>query len=273
MTASDILPSAWEVLTPRGVAAFTRARFGRLFLVQFIVALMVAAAVGWLLFDGCFPTVRSAIRQMPDAGEIRWGKLDWHGNAAQLLAEGTVLAFTVNLEYAGDIRSPAHWQIELGRDDLRIHSLFGYREASYPLGWVIAFNRKELEPWFGAWQPALLALTALGVVVYLMASWFVLATLYAVPVWAAGFFANRDLSLGASWRLAGAALMPGALLMAAAILLYDFAALDLVQMAVVTVAHVLLGWIYVGVSLLFVPPPATGPRENPFAAAAEQPGR
>lgn len=271
MTASDLLPSAWEVLTPRGVAAFTRAKFGRLFLVQFIVALLVAGALVWFLFDGCFSTMRYAIRQMPDAGEIRSGRLDWRGDTARLLAEGTFLAFSVNLEYAGDIRSPAHWQFEFGRDDMRIHSLFGYREASYPNGWIIAFNRKELEPWFGAWQPALLALAALGVVVYLMGSWFVLATLYVVPVWVAGFFANRDLSLGASWRLAGAALMPGALLMAAAILLYDFGVLDLVRMAVVTVAHLVLGWMYLGVSLLFLPRPeeVAAQKKNPFAAKSE----
>lgn len=269
MTASDLLPSAWEVLTPRGVAAFTRAKFGRLFLVQFIVALLVAAAMVWFLFGGCFPTVRYAIRQLPDTGEIRSGKLNWRGNAAQLLAEGTFLAFSVNLEYAGDIRSPAHWQIEFGREDMRIHSLLGYREASYPAGWVVAFNRKELEPWFGAWQPALLALAALGVVIYLMVSWFVLATLYAVPVWLAGMFANRDLTLAASWRLAGAALMPGALLMVAAILLYDFGVLDLVQMTVVMVAHVVLGWIYLGVSLLFLPRPeeVAAQGKNPFASS------
>jgi hypothetical protein len=271
MTASDLLPSAWEPLTPRDVAAFTRAKFGRLFLVQFIVALLVAAALVWFLYDGCFPTVRYAIRQMPDTGEIRSGKLDWRGDAAQLLAEGTFFAFSVNREYAGDIRSPAHWQIEFGREDMRIHSLLGYREASYPTGWIIAFNRKELEPWFGAWQPALLALTALGVVVLLMASWLVLATLYAVPVWVAGFFANRDLSLGASWRLAGAALLPGALLMAGAILLYDFGVLDLVRMAVVTLAHLVLGWVYLGVSLLFLPRPEviSAEQKNPFVATPQ----
>lgn len=271
MTAADLLPSAWEVLTPRGVAAFTRARFGRLFLVQFIVALLVAGAVVWFLFDGCFPTIRYAIRQLPDTGEIRYGKLDWHGNAAQLLAEGAFFAFSVNLEYAGDIRSPAHWQIEFGRDDLRIHSLLGFREAKYPPGWTIAFNRKELEPWLGAWQPTLLAIAAAGTVVYLMVSWSFLATLYAVPVWLAGFFANRDLSLAASWRLAGAALLPGALLMALAILLYDFGVLDLVQMAVVMLAHVVLGWIYVAASLLFLPRPeaVAAQKKNPFAPLPE----
>ena len=36
---------AWEPLTPRGVAAFARASFGRLFLVQTIVAVGAVLAV------------------------------------------------------------------------------------------------------------------------------------------------------------------------------------------------------------------------------------
>jgi hypothetical protein len=59
--------------------------------------------------------------------------------------------------------------------------------------------------------------------------------------------------------------------MAAAILLYDFGVLDLVRMAVVTVAHLVLGWIYLGVSLLFLPRPeeVAAQRQNPFASASK----
>ena len=71
---------AWEPLTPRGVAAFARAKLGRLLLVQFIVALLAAASVVWFLDDGCFPTISEAIQQLPADGEIRSGKLDWHGD-------------------------------------------------------------------------------------------------------------------------------------------------------------------------------------------------
>ena len=66
----------------------------------------------------------------------------------------------------------------------------------------------------------------------LMVSWACLATVYCLPAWLIGFFANRDCSLGGSWRLAGAALMPGALLMCAVIVLYGWGALDLVRLAV-----------------------------------------
>ena len=53
--------------------------------------------------------------------------------------------------------------------------------------------------------------------------------------------------------MSGAALMPGALLMAAGILLYDFGFLDLVSLGFVFAAHFALGWIYLFLSQLFLP--------------------
>jgi len=50
------------------VAAFARAATGRLWLVQFIVACVVATSVLWLLNQGCFPTIREAIHNLPDTG-------------------------------------------------------------------------------------------------------------------------------------------------------------------------------------------------------------
>ena len=52
---------AWEPLTPRGVAAFARASFERLFIVQGLFALLAAAAVVWVLSDGVFPVIDDAI--------------------------------------------------------------------------------------------------------------------------------------------------------------------------------------------------------------------
>jgi len=268
----DNLPTwAWEPVTPRGVAAFARATFGRLLVVQFIVALLVAASVVWLLYDGFFPTVTAAIQRLPEAGQIRLAKLDWRGEPAQLLAEGRFVAFNVDLDHSGSIRSPAHIQIEFGRDKLLALSLLGYAEYRYPSGWIIAFNRPELMPKWGAWQPAWLAIAAIGVMAWLFCSWIVLATIYAGPIWLTAFFANRDLTLRGSWKLAGAALMPGALALAAASLAYDLAMLDLVQMTFVFGFHFVLGWIYAGISLLFVPrhPTVSAVHQNPFASTSQ----
>ena len=86
----DSPPTAWEPLTPLGVAAFARAPLRRLLLVQFIVALLVGGTVVWLLRDAYFPTISAAIAQLPAEGEIRSGQMDWRGESPQLLAEGQI---------------------------------------------------------------------------------------------------------------------------------------------------------------------------------------
>jgi hypothetical protein len=257
---------AWEPLTTRGVAAFAHARLSRLLLVQFVVAALAATAFVWFLSADCFPTVRGAIRNLPAAGAIRSGRLDWASHTPQLLAEGRFLAFIVDPDHGGQIHSPADVQIEFGRETIRIFSLLGYLEWNYPSDWIIAFNRTELEPLWGAWEPEWLAITVLAVVAGLMLLWAALATAYFLPAWLIGFFTNRNLNLRASWKLAGAALLPGALLLTAAVVLYGFGALDLVQFCFLYGAHFALGWIYLFLSQLFLPRLETAPpKGNPFA--------
>jgi hypothetical protein len=261
---------AWEPLTPRGVAAFARAKLGRLLLVQFIVALLAAAAVAWFFDDGFFPAISEAIQKLPAEGEIRFGRLDWHGDPSQMLAEGKFLAFDVDLNHSGQIHSTADMQIEFGKDSIRIFSLLpGYSEIFYVPDRVAPFNRTELEPLWGAWATEILFLAAVVVTAALLLSWWILATLYFLPVWLLGFFADRDLNFHECWKLSGAAALPGALLMAAGILLYDHCFLDLVSLGFVFAAHFVLGWIYLFLSLLFLPRISDTPEKgNPFQPKA-----
>ena len=264
---------AWQPLTPRGVAAFGHASCGRLLAVQMIFALFAAAILVWFLSTAWFPTIAQAITQLPATGEIRGGKLRWDGASPTDLAEGRFLAFTVDLQHEGKARSPAHIQVEFGRSDYQVFSLLGFVQGSYPPDRVMPFNREYLVPWWGAWKPALLGMAALGGVVSLMIIWAVLATAYALPVWIAGFFANRDLSLRGSWCLAGAALMPGALLMSAAVFLYGVGAFGLVELAMLAAVHLAIGWLYLALSVRRLPPvtAAAGVKENPFNTQAPAP--
>ena len=257
---------AWQPLTVRGVAAFARAPLGRLLIVQFVVALLAAGTVVWFLHAAWFPEISEAIHQLPAQGELRSGRLDWQGPTPARLAEGQFLALVVDLDHAGEARSPAHVQVEFGRTNCLVFSLLGYVEAAYPQGRIVAFNSAELGPWWGAWSPAILAVAAGLVVVGLVVTWGCLATVYSLPVWLIGFFANRDLNLRASWRLAGAALMPGALFMCAIVCLYGSGVLDLVRLAVAGAMHLALSWVYLIVSPLYLPrKPVAAVKVNPFA--------
>jgi len=259
------LPVAWEPFTPRGVAAFAHARLSRLLVVQFVIASLAAVAVVGFFSNDIFPVVNTAIGNLPATGAIRDGRLDWPGKSPQLLSEGRYVAFIVDPGHTSQIRSTAHVQIEFGRDTARFYSLLGYAEFKYPSDWIIAFNRTDLEPLWGAWEPECLAILIPAVVVGLMLCWAALATAYFLPAWLLGFMANRHLNLRAAWKMSGAALLPGALLLTAGAVLYSLDGLEPMQLGFLFSVHLVLGWIYLFISQLFLPRMDEVPRGNPFS--------
>jgi hypothetical protein len=260
---------AWEPITLPGVAAFAEASVWRLLFAQLVFALVVAAVSVWFLRAAWFPEISSAIEHLPVQGEIRDGKLNWPAESPRILDEGHFLAFVVDLQHEGQLRSPAHIEFEFGTNDVLIYSLFGYHRTAYPREWIIAFNRPELEPKWGAWRPPILWITFGSVVAVLFASWVSLATITFPASWLVGFFLNRKLSLGGAWKLAGASLMPGAGLLIVAISSYGLGVLDLVQLLAAYVAHFVIGWMYVLLAPVFVPKleSQAASVKNPFARA------
>ena len=255
---------AWEPITPLGVAAFARGSLERLLVVQSIIALIGAAALVWFLGQGVFPTIGAAINELPVAGAIHAGRLDWRDDSPQLLAEGHILALSVDLEHGGALRSPADFQFEFGRDSLRIFSLFGEAESPYPPDYQLAANRLDARPAWDAWSPDLLALAAIAMFAGLLLTWSVLATVYCLPVWLMCFFCNRDLNFRQSWKLAGAALLPGSVLLSLSLVLYETGTFDLVQLCFAFGMHLVIGWVYLFVSPMFLRRVAAAEQKNPF---------
>jgi hypothetical protein len=252
------------------VAAFARSSFGRLFLVQLLVAMLVALATAWFLQVRWFPSVEAAIERLPLEGRITSGRLTLAGDSPELLAENRFLSFAVDLNHQAKTRSPAHLQVEFGQKDLRLYSLFGFLSISYPKEYVIAFNFPELKPWWGARAPMFLAIAVGSTIIGLMASWTALATAYVLPVWLIGLYCNRDLTFWGSWRLGGAALMPGALLMTGTIVCYGLGQLDVLRFLTAFILHILVGWAYLILGALAAPPITSGSnmKVNPFKAPA-----
>ena len=150
---------------------------------------------------------------------------------------------------------------------MRIFSLFGEAELPYPAGYIIAANQTDARPAWGAWAPDILGLAAIGTFFGLLLVWALLATIYCLPVWLICLFGNRDLSLGASWKLAGAALMPGALLFSISLMLYDLGGFDIVQLCFAFGMHLVVDWLYLFVSPLFLTRVLPAEKKNPFTPA------
>lgn len=261
---------AWEPITPRGLVAFAHATMRRVWIFQLLAAILVAVAVLWFFNDSCAPAIEKAIRSLSGSGQIRSGELAWHGDNPVVLAEERFLALDIDLNHTSQIHCTSDVQVEFGRDSIRVFSLLGYADFYYPYNppdQIVPVSREDLEPLWGAWLAEIRAVLVAVIILGLLVLWNVLTLVYWLPVWLVSFFANRELGFLASGRLAGASLLPGALLLALAIFFYNFGVLDLVQFSFIVCAHLLLGWLYLFAGLFFLPRPEARPRKkNPFEA-------
>jgi hypothetical protein len=268
-------PAAWEPLTPRGVAAFARAPLWRLLLVQLALAALAAGVTGWFLAEEWFPVVRAAIRHLPDRGEIRDRRLNWYGSSPVKLAGNRFLGLGVDLDHTGQLTRDSQVQLEFGRQNLLVMVSPVRTSMDYPAGWQISFNQAELDPRWGAWEIPLLVGAAFIVVAALLISWALLATIYCLPVRLITLYENRDLNWRQSWRLAGAALMPGALFLTFALVLCSLSLMSPVELGLAWLLHLVIGWIYLFISPFFLPrhPSAETMRGNPFAQGRKKGGK
>ena len=245
---------AWQPFTPRGVAAFAGATYARVFILQVVVALLATATTIWFLKAIAFPVVGEGLRRLPDKGAIVNGELNWPREPFEILQERRpFLAFLVDLDGKMQSNGLADLSVQFRKRVCQVCSPFGCAVWPYPKDYQIEFNRPELEPRWDAWVPIIIGWTVVGVPLLLYSSWGLLAALYFLPAWLLGYYTNRDLSLGGSWRLSLAGLMPGAVLLTASIVLYGSAIFDLLHLLTMLGVHIVVGWVYVVCGVLARP--------------------
>jgi len=264
----------WQPLTFGGAAAFARAKLGRLLLVESFFAALAAAAVMVVIHAGWSSVVEKAIHGLPDQGILSAGKLDWSGDSPAVLAENALLALVVDLEHDGGTGQVADLQIEFGRTDFRLASSAGYYVAmSYPDAWSTPFNRRALEPWWGAWKPVILVGAGVAVYLWLMLTWAGLGLIYSFAVRGIAFYSDREVGRARAWRVGAAALMPGCLLISAALALYGLQQLPLLGLLLAFALHLVLGWVYVVGAAFCLPKIQVNEKlaGNPFAQSGDAP--
>ena len=237
-------PRAWQPLTFRGVAAFSLASAARVYLVQFVVLLLAVACLLEALELTWWPAVHTAIRNLPETGRVHRGELDWHGEPLTVLTDSQALAILIDAADRRESGQIADLQIEFGKKEFRLRTFTGVATIDFEPVWGFPLNRVELVPWWGAWKPAIVALTALLAALAIAASWVLLATLYTIPLRLVAWLAKRHVTLGGCWRIAAISLLPGALLVSLGLLAYGFFRLPILVLVGIHLAHLVLGWVY-----------------------------
>jgi hypothetical protein len=248
-------PRAWQPLTFGGVARYARAWIGWLLVTCVVVSLITAAAVVWTARRAWAPVVDEAISRLPVGAEIRGGRMQTPRPLR--LAENAFLALHLGEGQAG---SPSDIQVSLTQDEIQFRSLFGRSSMPYQPHWTLILSPAETEPWWNAWRPAVLGYIAIGTMLFLFASWIAVGIVYSFVPFAVSRLFGRGISLWGSWKLAVAALMPGAIFMSIAIVLYSSGTLRLAELLGAFVLHFVIGWIFLLGAVFRIPKKM----ENPF---------
>src|SRR5258705_7711633 len=173
--STDARPLAWQPFTPRGVAAFASASFGRLFVAQGVVAILAGATVVWFLSTVWFPAVRGAIGNLPEQGAIAGGQLNLPPAEIERLVTNRFLTFAVDAQTGQPHTFSADVFVIFRQRHYETCSLFGCAFFRYPVQ-DAPLNRLELEAKWGAWQPILLGIAAISTTLALLFAWWILAT-------------------------------------------------------------------------------------------------
>ena len=161
-------PAAWQPLTFGGVAAFARRAAGAVAGVG-----IGRGGDGWGVRRSGFsiapirPVILQAIQKMPETARVADGQLQ--GVPRTLVTENRFLAIAVTPRPGGEIGQDVDVQIQLRQSDICAGSVFwpdwGWA-LDYGKGTAVALGRSNLEPWWSAWEPMLLA--GVGAAVALM---------------------------------------------------------------------------------------------------------
>lgn len=239
--------TAWQPFTFGGVAAFATAPLRRLLLVQLIFAVVTSASITWFISHAYGPVISQTIAQLPETAAIEDGQIT--GIGAPITAESKFVSVQIDTSNEPTFSELADFQIECRKDGGRacslLRSLLGCVEFPYPSDHKISLARSHLEPWWGARQPLIWAVTFGMLIIYMVVSWALLAFVWMFVAKLVGWFADRQLSWFGAWKLCSAALTPGALLLALAARLYHWQAIDLIALSCFYAGHVLVGLIYV----------------------------
>jgi hypothetical protein len=246
------------------VAAFAIAGNNRLIIVQSAIALLVAAACGWFVMSQWYPVVEESIRSVPAATSIVRGELVMPRAEPVRIGANNALEILIDPKETRALGGTADIVASLTATRLKMCGVLGCVELPYSKRHVITLSRDEMEPWWGAWQKPILALIVAGVFIHLMVAWWIVGLAAAPIVKLIGFYADRKVSFGGSWRVANASLLPGAVLVAGGILLHGVRALDVAQLALVYAVQVVCGIIFLLTSPSFLPHLPGKPRGNPF---------
>lgn len=236
--------------TPRGITVWASQRKTAALVYVLGMGCLVATAMGWFVGKCWLPVWEEAIVSFPPGSRIEKEQLMLPSDSGQPLTDNLFLSFEWIADPDEESASTSDIRIVLRPDECRVGSLIGYLSVPYPYGYIIDLDPDKLQPWWltrsfffyiGGW--ILIWLGMLG-------CWWGLAMVYTTPVFLLAYFLAREIGVRSVFRLNLLSLMPPALFMTTAVVLYAFRHLNLMELLVAGVVHIPMAWFLIFLSVL-----------------------
>lgn len=257
-----------------GVASVAERHGGWLATWQWLFATLTGLVAVWAFHVAWARGIQRAISNLPDTGKIENGLLHWPDDRPAILHQGPFLAVVVDPGGLREYGLATDITLSIESDRLGIRSLLGWVALRYPPNFSLSLARLDATSKEAAWRSPFYFGFGMAIAFSLYGIWTVLSVLYGVVVWAAAAALGRPVPLGVARRLAGASLLPGCLLMIAAILLYATRQVSLVGFLLTLPLHIVVGWVYCAGGWTRLQGPQTNlgsSGENPFVAEPQAP--
>ncbi len=245
--SETVRPPRRAILVPTtfgGVAALARGPVRWLAGWQVAVAVGAAAVFVWAAASTWGRAFEHAIESLPDEAAIQDGHLVWNQPGPAVLHQGTFVTLVVDPAGLREAGLSADVTLSLEARQVAMRSAFGWLTLPYPPGLRVSLGRLNMTGLLDAWRFPFLLGSVFAVSMALLCGWICLATVYSPVLWFMARALGWHLGLGRAWRLAGASLLPGALLMTASTALYATRYLGLVGFLFAVPTHFVLGWIF-----------------------------
>lgn len=265
-------PRAWNPLTFRGLTAFSKSSWIRLWIVQCWVALLLGALFYLTLSNAWGPVFAEALEQLPDeAGKayLENRKLVWvDAKSPQILASNAFLSLVVDPQDHSSLPGAASdVRVVFRGDHIEVHAaLLGKFNINYHPEWNLKLTQEDVQAWWGAWGMGWVFGLLGGALLLLWGSWLALGLFYTSPGWALAYFWDRDIGLFGSWKMAAAAMLPGALFLGVSFAFYGMGQMQWLLLWGAFLLHWGIGWVYWIGSIRKLPyvPEASSEHGNPF---------
>lgn len=258
---------AWHPFTGAGIARFADASVWRTFTFLGIFAAATGLLTGWSLRITWCPVLERAAEAFPENGAaLTNGTFVWPESQPRILADAPHLGVAARPDATEAPGRIADLQLELTPKTLRLAGVAGFVEVPWPSEIEMPLGRHEAVAAWGAWRRPLLATVVAGSTAYLFLTWFLLATIYTLPLRLAGWILRRDVTLGGCWRMSAAALLTGCTVMGFATFAYAVRVLTWPVLAGIFAAHFVVGWAWLAWGLFERPAAAAKAAvpQNPF---------